>query len=996
MIRGLRGKLASSISVIQEGEDFLHNSWLRVPVNNSVPIGNISSRLLDTSHIIFDFEKPFLSKLFFKLGKTTLYPEDLNYLFGKIKTNAIFFQLLHVASKIINHPDIKLNPSDYLVEQIKFLMEETADLDVGDKFNLLEPTDYLSGLTEPDIPDYLQNLEPKVKKIELLKFEKIELLKIKNFLSEGDDTVIEEINFLSEGDNTDIEEINFNDFGIDTREINIYDFNIDTREINVGSFRKPGIIKLKVEKISKPPKLFKIKVPGMGKIKTTASTFDLLSVKIVEVSKSPLLIFTPPSVSSQSLSFLSFETVDDYVVDVQEDIYEPEAKVDEVNESKNESEEIKSIQRSEESEPIEEGEESETIEEGEESETIEESEELETLDVSEELESVEESETLEPIQKITHKVVWKKRRDPGIILNNFEEENVRFLAENDRAFLTEEPGLHKIKEAFVALKFLFENEVINSTLIVIPAGFLGHSEKEKQLGDSLGWIGNLEKYCYDMSYSVIFGDDNERLNAWNKSALIHIVDHKTFLNDHSSNILEKQRLANFDCVIIDEVQELLESSDKNKNVLKEINSNIFWALSSIVGENILSLLNDYLNDNCRIKERKVQFLANAGEEHAIVNHEEFWLEPNENQRVKYKETLVECRKELKKVLESGNPFMYQSNIFILIHKLFQVQNYAPGMDTSPKSNLLIQHIKAIEKNLKKVIVISQYDRQGTKQIEALFDQHEISYINVPTSLSNDEIEKAISLFKSKKSVTVFLTNAKISRFNFKDFVVPYIIRFDSWWNPAALWQTKNLFDLSKSNNENRVNVFTYKMLDTIDELIKRTLISKNYIDDNIISAMSPATVNDIISVDEWLNVFDMPVNDEQENNQELYEETVEKLNNLSLEDYRKTLSSFFLKLGYAKIKILKHENSESFDITGEGKSGTQKVSLFSIVLLDKIITMKKIKKIIVDVSLAQKNNTFIITRGKFKKGCTEIAKNNVTLLDVEKLAAYLVNLRLVS
>ena len=266
------------------------------------------------------------------------------------------------------------------------------------------------------------------------------------------------------------------------------------------------------------------------------------------------------------------------------------------------------------------------------------------------------------------------------------------------------------------------------------------------------------------------------------------------------------------------------------------------------------------------------------------------------------------------------------------------------------------------------------------------------------NLSKKEmIEKAVSLFKSKKSVTVFLTNAKISRFNFKDFVVPYIIRFDSWWNPAALWQTKNLFNLSASNNENNiVNVFTYKMLDTIDELIKRTLISKDFIDDNIISAMSPATVNDIISVDEWLKVFDLPVNDEQENYQELYEETIEKLYNLSLEDYRKTLSSFFLKIGYAKIKILNHENSESFDITGEGKSGTQKVSLFSIVLLDEIITRKKIKKIIVDVSLAQKNNTFIITRGKFEKGCTDIAKNNVTLLDVEKLAAYMVNLRLVS
>jgi hypothetical protein len=899
MLRKLRGKLATSISVIEEGEDFLHNSWLRVPTNDSVAIGKISSRLLDTSNVTFSFENPFLSKPFFKLGKTTLYPEDLNYLFGKIKSNTVFFQLLHVASKIINYPDIE---------------PKSSNRDVGIMINLQEPTDYLFRLAEPDIKDYLQNLKTKV--------DKIELLNMKDFLSEGNKTV--------------------------------------TKEINVRSFGKLKVNKLKIEKVYKIPKLKEIKVPGIGKYKTTVSTFDFQPLKIAAVSEPLSLDFTQPSISSQSSSSLSTETINFDAGDVPKAFHVPGAVVDDVKESTNESKEITLSQESEELEPI------------------------------------QESEEIKPIQKTSHKVAWEKRKDPEIILNKFEEVNAHFLAENNRAFLAEEPGLHKIKESSVALKFLFQNKVINSTLIVIPAGFLGHSEKAKQLGVSLGWIGNLEKYCYDISYSVISGDDNERLNAWNKSALIHIVDHKTFLNDHSLKILEKQRLANFDCVIIDEVQELLNSSAKSKNVLKEINSNIFWALSSIVDDNILSLLNELLNDNCKIEERKVRFLADATEEYAVTNHEEFWLEPNENQRIKYKETLVECRKELKVVLESGNPFRYQSNIFILIHKLFQVQNYAPGYNTSPKSDLLIQHIKAIERNLKKVIVISQYDRQGTKQIEGLFDQHEISYINVPTSFSNDEMEKAVSLFESKKSITVFLTNAKISRLNFKDFVVPYIIRFDSWWNPAALWQTKNLFDLSESNNENNiVNVFTYKMLDTIDELINRVLISKDFIDDNIISTMSPNTVNDLISIDEWLKVFDMPVNEEQENFQELYEETVEKLNNLSLEDYRKTLSSFFLKIGYAKIKILKHENSESFDITGEGKSGNQNVSLFSIVLLDEIVKRKKIKQIIVDVSQAQKNNTFIITRGKFEKGCTEIAKNNVTLLDVEKLAAYLVNLRLV-
>ncbi len=908
MLRQLRRKLASSISVIQEGEDFLHNSWLRVPPHDSVSIGEISSIILDTSYINFSIEKPFLSKHFFKLGKTILYPEDLNYLFGKVGTNPVFFQLLYVPSKVIYHPHIEPKPSGYSAKQIKFQMKKAANRDVGVKFNLQKPTDYLFRLTEPDIKDYLQNLKTKVVKIELLNTE--------DPLSEGNDTVIEEIN--------------------------VKDFNNVTREINLRSLGKPILKKIKIDNVYKIPKLYKIKVPGMGKYKTTVSTFELPQLKIAAVSKSPLLNFTPPSVSSAVLRFSSTKTINYNTTDVQNVFHQPGAMVDELNESSNVS------------------------------------------------------EVLKLILKTTHKVQWEKRRDPEIILNKFEDENARFLAENDRAFLAEEPGLHKIKESFAALKFLFNNRIINSTLIVLPAGFLGYSENVKQLGVSFGWIGNLEKYCSDMSYSVIRGDDDERLDAWNKSAHIHIVDHKTFLNDHNSSILKKQRLVNFDCVIIDEVQELLDSSDKSKSVLKEINSNILWALSSIVGDNILNLLNEYLNDNCRIEERKVRFLTDVTEEYAVINQEEFWLEPNEHQRIEYKETFVECRKDLKRVLESGNPFRYQSNIFILIHKLFQVQNYAQGYDTSPKSELLMQHIKTIERNLKKVIVITQYDRLGTKKIEWLFDQNKISYITVPTSLSGDEMEKAVSLFKSRKSITVFLTNAKISRLNFRDFVVPYIIRFDSWWNPALLWQTKNLFDLSESKNgENVINVFTYKMLDTIDELIKRILISKNLIDDNIISVMRPTTVNDLISIDEWLKIFDMPVNDKQENLQTLYDETVEKLNDFSLADFRATLSRFFFTIGYTNIEILEHENSASFDISGEGKSGKQNVHLFCKVLIDEIITRKKIKQIIFDVSLAQKNNTFIITRGKFEKGCTEIAKNNVSLLDVERLAEYLVNLGLV-
>ena len=217
MFRKIRGKLASSISVIPEEEDFLYNSSLRVPANSPVSFGNIStSSILDTSHITYSFEKPILSKPFFKLGKSKLSPEDINYVFSKkMKTNAVFFQLLYVPPKIYN-PDIDMKPSGNKAKQIKHQVKKAANKDAGVKSKLQKPTDFLYGLAEPDTKDYLQNLKPKV--------EKIELLNMEDHLSEGNDTVVEKINVK------DIISV--------TREINVKDIVSVTREMNVKSFGK--------------------------------------------------------------------------------------------------------------------------------------------------------------------------------------------------------------------------------------------------------------------------------------------------------------------------------------------------------------------------------------------------------------------------------------------------------------------------------------------------------------------------------------------------------------------------------------------------------------------------------------------------------------------------------------------------------------------------------------------------------------------------------------
>ncbi|MCH7516060.1 MAG: restriction endonuclease [Bacteroidetes bacterium] len=572
----------------------------------------------------------------------------------------------------------------------------------------------------------------------------------------------------------------------------------------------------------------------------------------------------------------------------------------------------------------------------------------------------------------------------------------RFLAENDRAFLADELGLEKVKECLAAIKFLFQNRIVHSSLIIVPTQLIGYDNEKKKIGSDSGWIGSLIKYCPELSYSVIKGNDDERSDAWNKSALVYITDYETMLNDFHLKILEHKRLSQFECIIMDEIQLLLEKSSEGEKVFRKAHPTVFWVLSSLTDNALLGQVNDILSGDNKIEKYRINNLFDVSVDSPTLLQKEFWLEPSEYQQVEYKETFNECKKEFKKVLESGNPLRFQSNIFTLVHKLYQVENFAKAYETSPKTELLIQHLKIIQGNKQKVIILSQYDRQGTKKIEKLLDHFKISYVSVPAGVSAEDMKKSISLFKNKKTITALLSNAKESRLNFGSHLVPYIIKFDSWWNPVMNWQLEQIFNLdSKKIKKLNINVFTYKMLNSIDEDIKRTLLRKELFDKNILSVIPISMFNDLISVDEWLKIFDMPVNDEQENLQTLYDETVENLNNLSPTDFRATLSRFFVTLGYTNIKILEHENSESFDISGKGKSGNQNVQLFSKVLIDEIITRKKIKQIIFDVPLSQKNNTFIITRGKFENGCTEIAKNNVSLLDIEKLAEYSVNLGLV-
>lgn len=893
MLRQLRRKLASSISIIQGEEDFLYNTWLRKPQHKSVAIGTIISRFLETSHISFYIEPPFFSAHFFALGETTVYPEDLKYLFKKVGTNAVFFQLLYVPSKVTYHADIEPRPAGYSAKKVDFILSQPSERDVSIKFKSHKPNGYLFLLSSPEIKDHLDNLKPKVLKIDMLNVDELK------------------------NDTTKIKGARVDNFG-------------------TLKFKK-----VKVDSIKKPPKLLKVKIPGMGTYKSKVSGLELSQLFTPDISKKDLPDFTQPTISVSPFDFRDPLPIKDSTSLPDNTANSPGKMVDEL------SDQGKS------------------------------------------------SDVLKLLLKKTIKVDWAQREESKIKLTKFENTGAKFLAENSLAFLAEEPGLETVKETLAALKFLFLSKVVRSALIVLPAGVVGNEEKSVELASDLGWLGRIAKYCPELPYIVVKGEDEERTECWNKSSAIYVVDHDTFVRDYNLNILDKKTLSKFECIVIDEIRDLMEKPAKTIGFLKEINPDVLWALSSTVKDDIQTALNKSLNNRCQIEAVLMRHLSDVTTKEFRIKHDEFWLEPDEYQKVEYKETIVNCRKELKRVLESGNPFRYQSNISILLHKIFQVENFAHGYESSPKSDLLIQHLHAMKNNKQKVIVTSQYDRQGTKKLERLLDQHKINYVTVPASLSADETKKAIKLFKDKNTVTVFLTNAKLSRLNFGKFFVPYIIRFDSWWNPAQVSQMKDLFEMDEeAKSQQQLVVYTYKMFSSIDEGIKKTLMGKDLLEDNIINVMPTNTINDLISVEEWLKVFEMPVEEDHQKSTKLFSETVEAIVNHSIADYRATLSRFFHTLGYTHIDILEHENSASFDIIGRGKDGKQEVDLYCNVFLDDVVKKKEVKQIAVDASLLQNRNTFIITRGKFEKGCDALATGNLKLLDTERLAHYIVTLNI--
>lgn len=896
MLRSVRRKLASSISKVEEVEDFNFGSWLKIPPSEKIELGVITSQLRDTGKVIYNIAKPVFTQLHFDIAEAEVPPEPKAFFFGKVRSNAVFFMMHSVSNKGVKINDIEPKPV-YSAKNFPFLISPALSKDIKVKFSVWAPVEYKSRMELPAVFDYLSEMVPEIYDIQLL---------------------------------------NFSEFSKET-------YRIEISDIDLSSLSKVKIKNIALGEVKKPRKIMKIKVPSMGSFKTNLSKAVLTELKQPE-------IFSTASISFQKISYWSAQFNLSHLNQLKYFDVEDELLI----------EEQKPVPGLKDPKLV--------------------------------------KDFLKLLLKNVQKVQWENRQDLHIKLLPYEETGAKFLVDNDIALLQDEFGLDKKNEVIAALKFLFGNRVIKSALIFCSPASMGNIELSKTCGIEIGWLDRLIKKCPELSCQPISGDNDSRADLWNKSSHVYLADYETVLNDFHLKILDEKKIKGIDCIVFDEVQMLTRKKDRSKEFLASVKPRVLWLVSSLIKDTLKDEINEIIRQDLKIDAVKIRKKESIAKQAPRFLWYEEWLTPDDEQKKEFREGLVECQKDLRRVLESGNPFRFQANIFTLLHRLKQVSNFAPGNSSSPKTNLLLEQVLTIKENGQKVIILSQYDRLGTKKIEKLFEQNKINYLLLPGGLSAEEIQKSLNLFKNKPNIVALISDAKISKLNLKDFNFPYLIRFDQWWNPVTIWEHEDIFYSDENNpakNNNTTSIYNYYLLDSIDQQVKELLHAKGLMNKNVFEVMQPKVFDELITIDEWLRIFKMPASEELHDDI-TPEKVLKLLTKSTLNFYRTTLSKLFFKLGYTNVDIFDLPNSSSFNIAGEAKRNDRTFYLFARVYLEGNVSRKIVEEVVMESAESPGTKVFIITKGKFQEGCEQFLKDNVTLLDGIRLSQLLIDLGIVT
>lgn len=435
-------------------------------------------------------------------------------------------------------------------------------------------------------------------------------------------------------------------------------------------------------------------------------------------------------------------------------------------------------------------------------------------------------------------------------LREYQEYGYKWLAylmdNNLGGCLADDMGLGKTLQAIAILTRLHEKKGRKS-LVVMPKSLI------------YNWSAEIAKFSPNLRVGIYYGNGRNK-DIVKKSDVI-LTTYGTIRND-----IEVVKNCYFDCVILDESQNIKNVNAQTTKAIMLLNCQYRIALSGTPIENNLSELYSlfrFLNPSMfgTLDEFNTYYAIPIQRENDKEAIEELRKKvyPFILRRIK-KEVLkdlpdkiektmyIEMNPEQKKLYEERRNYYYKmvhsqikengigkTQFFILqaLNELRQITSCPESKSmgvTSSKREVLINNIVDAVENGHKVLVFTNYIN-SIKNICEDLERHGIKYLSMSGSTKDRQL--LVDKFQKDNKYKVFVMTLKTGGVGLNLTAADTIFIYDPWWNKTVENQA---IDRAYRLGQDRT-VFSYKLIlkDTIEEKILQLQESKIKLLDNLIS-----------------------------------------------------------------------------------------------------------------------------------------------------------------
>jgi len=449
-------------------------------------------------------------------------------------------------------------------------------------------------------------------------------------------------------------------------------------------------------------------------------------------------------------------------------------------------------------------------------------------------------------------------------LRGYQKEGVSFLVEHPSALLADEMGTGKTVQTVNAVRILFRLAKISCALIVCPPAVIGSASLSQETGKSEGWDGHFYHWANELLVTVVRGSPEQREIDWKMPAHIYITTYGHLRDDLRDGILKETDLRKFDCVVLDEAQTIKNRNSKISKAVRKFQSKYRWALTGTPIENkiqeVISIFefvkpglfkgNDYSLQ--QVRSLIDEYMRRRLKRHVLKDlppkiYQELRLELNPDQKAAYENEINVGRLQIEQSIHNQKESIIRTNVLGLIAKLKQICNFAPGKETSPKAELLFDYIETIKENNAKVIVFSQYRKEGLDKLEKLLTRQRVGFVSYIGGMSDKHKNQVVNDFKTNPELNVFLAQIDSAGVGLTLTEASYVVHFDHLWNPAKMQQAEDR--AHRMGQTNAVTVYSFWMQDTIEEKIKKKLDDKRLLIENAIDSLAVEPLNELTTQD---------------------------------------------------------------------------------------------------------------------------------------------------